>query len=79
MKAPAFLLLALTLSTSAQVLLFTNRIATITNLQGTVYRDVRLVGADLDGLIWAKDASGGRVSFTNLDARLLESLVCPQI
>src|ERR1017187_3986335 len=55
----------------AQDITFTNRTASFTNLQGTVYEDVTLVKADLDGLIWRSGASGGRISFTNLDSSLL--------
>lgn len=45
---------------------FTNRIETFTNLQGEVFSQVTLIRGDLDGVIWRKGASGGRVCYTNL-------------
>ena len=53
---------------------FTNRLATFTNLQGVAYHNVRLVRADLDGIIYREGASGGRVCYTNLPAAFLDSL-----
>ena len=58
----------------AQDLVFTNRTVTFSNLQGQHYRNVQLVRADLDGLIWRDGPSGGRICYTNLDPGLLESL-----
>ncbi len=52
---------------------FTNKTATFTNLQGRVFKDVELVRGDLDGLIWRREASGGRICYTNLDTEVLES------
>ena len=54
---------------------FTNKVVTFTNLQGRAFRDVRLVRADLDGIIYQEGAtSGGRVYYTNLPVAFLESL-----
>ena len=54
-------------------ILFTGRIATFTNLQGTLYQKVTLVKGDTDGLIWRSGVSGGRICYTNLHPDLLES------
>lgn len=63
----------------AQDIVFTNRIATFTNLQGRAYKGVRLVKGDLDGVIWreAEGVGGGRISYTNLDVALLDSWGIP--
>jgi hypothetical protein len=55
---------------------FTNRLATFTNLQGEVFRDVRLVRADADGIIYRETVGvgGGRVFYTNLPQPVLKSL-----
>jgi len=45
---------------------FTNRVETFTNLQGQVFSQVTLIRGDLDGVIWRKEASGGRICYTNL-------------
>ena len=60
----------------AQDIVFTNKTATFTNLQGRVYTNVTLVKANLDGLIWSGD-SIGLVSYTNLSPALLKSLDIP--
>ena len=52
---------------------FTNRTANFTDLEGRIYSRVQLVRGDLDGLIWRRGASGGRICYTNLDPCLLES------
>jgi hypothetical protein len=66
------------LSASAQNITFTNKTATFTNLEGQVYRDVALVRADLDGLIWRdENGSGGRICFTNLSQSFLDTLGIP--
>jgi len=49
-----------------------SRITTFTNLQGQAFSNVTLIRADLDGVLWRKEASGGRVCYTNLDLGLLE-------
>jgi hypothetical protein len=49
-----------------------SHIATFTNLQGQAFSNVTLIRADLDGVLWRKEASGGRVCYTNLDLGLLE-------
>jgi hypothetical protein len=62
----------------AQDIIFTNRMATFTNLEGRVYTSVTLTKADLDGLIWHDDkGSAGRVCYTNLNPALLEQLGIP--
>jgi len=53
---------------------FPNQLTSFTNLQGVAYRNVRLVRADLDGLIYREGVGGGRVCYTNLPAAFLESL-----
>jgi hypothetical protein len=47
------------------------RVATFTNLQGEAFSDVSLVRGDLDGIIWRKGASGGRVCYTNIDCAII--------
>jgi hypothetical protein len=61
----------------AQDITFTNRVATFTNLQGTVYKDVTLTKADLDGVIYREEAGGGRVCYTNLSPAVLEAWGIP--
>src|SRR5215472_10990400 len=61
------------LSASAEDIIFTNKVATFTNLQGKVFKSVQLVKGDLDGVIWRDEASGGRICYTNLHADILES------
>ena len=56
---------------------FTNRLATFTNLQREVFRDVRLVRADAAGIIYREGAGGGRVCYTNLPPAFLELLGIP--
>ena len=56
----------------AQDITFTNRVATFTNLQGTVYKDVTITKGDLDGIVWREGAGGGRICYTNLSPALLE-------
>jgi hypothetical protein len=57
---------------SSDLIEFTNKVATFTNLQGEVLRQVVLVRGDLDGVIWRNAANGGRVCYTNLQPALLE-------
>jgi uncharacterized protein YjbI with pentapeptide repeats len=61
----------------AQDIIFTNRTATFTNLQGALYKDATLIKADLDGLMWRSGASGGRICYTNLNPMLLKELGVP--
>lgn len=56
---------------------FTNRVETFTNLQGEVFREVTLVRGDLDGVVWRKEASGGRVCYTNLSLGFLAQISIP--
>ena len=79
LMAVAVLTLVWIHSLVAQEIVFTNRIATFTNLQGRAYTGVWLVKGDLDGVIWreAEGAGGGRVSYTNLNAALLDSWGIP--
>jgi hypothetical protein len=75
MRAAIFILLIAGCSGLAgDIINFTNKTVTITNLEGRVFRDVDLARADLDGLIWRQQASGGRICYTNLDPMLLASL-----
>jgi hypothetical protein len=53
------------------------RVTTFTNLQGEAFSGVSLVHGDLDGVVWRKDASGGRVCYTNLALPLLEAWGIP--
>ena len=53
------------------------RVATFTNLQGEAFSQVTLIHGDLDGVVWRKDASGGRVCYTNLAPSLLETFGIP--
>lgn len=56
---------------------FTNRVVTFTNLEGRIFRNVALVRADLDGLVWRSGASGGRVCYTNIAPDVLLPLGIP--
>ena len=53
---------------------FTDKLVTFTNLQGQVYRDVRLVRADADGITYREGVGGGRVRYTDLAPGVLGSL-----
>src|ERR1051325_4046451 len=53
------------------------KITTFTNLQGQIFQSVSLIHGDLDGVIWRKDASGGRVCYTNLNPVFLEDWSIP--
>jgi hypothetical protein len=53
------------------------RVATFTNLQREVFAEVTLAHGDSDGVVWRKEASGGRVCYTNLDISLLEQWGIP--
>lgn len=74
-----FILLSLlTLGARAQeTITFTGKTVTFTNLEGRVYTNATIVKADLDGLIWRDEASGGRVCYTNLPVTLLVGLGVP--
>jgi len=56
---------------------FTNRVETFTNLQGQVFSQVMLIRGDLDGVVWRKEASGGRICFTNLSLGFMAYLGIP--
>ena len=56
---------------------FTNRVETFTNLQGEVFSQVTLIRGDLDGVVWRKGASGGRVCYTNVSLGFLDHLGIP--
>jgi hypothetical protein len=71
-----FLALVWINSLLAQDIVFTNKTATFTNLQGRVYTNVTLVKATQDGLLWRGD-SMGLIAYTNLSPALLESLGVP--
>jgi hypothetical protein len=75
---PLLLLLTLlaTGSLLAQDIIFTNKTATFTNLEGRVYTNVTLVKANRDGLIWSGDGMGV-VCYTNLSPVFLKSLGIP--
>jgi hypothetical protein len=65
------------LSAWAEDITFTYKIASFTNLEGRAYKNVRLIKADDDGLIWRQEASGGRICYTNLHPDVLEWLGIP--
>ena len=74
MRILALCLLAASALAQQGTITFTNKIATFTNLEGRIFKDVQLVRADLDGLIWMQDVtSAGRICYTNLDPDVLES------
>jgi hypothetical protein len=54
-----------------------NRVTTFTNLQGETFTAVTLIRGDLDGVIWRKDGSGGRVCYTNLNPQLMRDWGIP--
>ena len=72
-------LLAVAVTTQAQEINLTNRLATFTNLEGRVYKTVHLVKATAEGVIWKEDGSvgGGLVNYTNLAPGLIESWGIP--
>jgi len=69
--------LLLSWSASAQNINFTNKTVTFTNLEGRSFTAVRLVHGDLDGVVWMKESSGGRLCYTNLARELLEEWAIP--
>jgi hypothetical protein len=73
MRLTSFLLLLLATPAPSADIIFTNKVVTITNLQGQRFEEATLVRGDLDGLIWRSQASGGRICYTNLDSDLLAS------
>ena len=56
---------------------FTNRFATITNLQGRVYAHIELVRADANGILYRVEGGGGMIWYTNLSPGVLEELGIP--
>src|ERR1019366_3024502 len=60
-----------------QTVYYTNRFATITNLQWRVYQSVQLVRADLDGFIYLQEGGGGFISYTNLTPATLQEFGVP--
>jgi len=62
---------------NAADILFTNKFATFTNLQGQVFKQVQLLSGDWDGVIWRDTTSSGRVSYTNLYPVFLEAWGIP--
>ena len=77
-RAQSFLVLALSvMAVSAQDIVFTNKTATFTNLEGKAFKEVELRGGDWDGVIWRNGASGGRVSYTNLHPAFLDAWGIP--
>ncbi len=64
-------------ATFAADITFTNKTVTFTNLEGNVYAQVDLVRADMDGLVWRAEASGGRVCYTNLEPAFMQALGIP--
>lgn len=79
MKAALLLTLWVALGNPAfaKDIVFENRTASFTNLQGQAYNRVELVRGDQDGLIWREGASGGRICYTNLAPDLLKELGIP--
>ncbi|MCX6929397.1 MAG: hypothetical protein NT154_40210 [Verrucomicrobia bacterium] len=61
----------------AQDIIFTNRTATFTNLDGRLYTNVTLVKATADGIIWKGDGMG-MVPYTKLSPEMVESFGIPQ-
>jgi len=73
MKPSVLLLLLAAVTTAAAQETLTPNTVSFTNLQGQTYKNVRLVRADWDGIVWKDDnGGGGRTFFTNLDAAFLE-------
>lgn len=72
MKIVACLIACIGIRCAGQEIDLHSRPATFTNLEGRSFEGVALSKADLDGVIWRKDASGGRVCFTNLSPALLD-------
>jgi hypothetical protein len=70
-------LTALNGSLLAQDIIFTNRTATFTNLEGRVFTNVTLVKANDYGVVWRGDGAG-MVPYTKLSPQVLESLGIPQ-
>jgi hypothetical protein len=62
---------------STDLIEFTNKIASFTNLQGEAFNQVSLVRGDLDGVIWRNGPNGGRVCYTNLHPVFLQDWGIP--
>lgn len=81
MKAKVLFAVGLTVSFASlgEDTSFTNRTATLTNLEGRVYRNVQLVRGDSDGIVYllSEGAGGGRICYTNLAPEVLQSLGIP--
>jgi hypothetical protein len=61
----------------AQDIMFTNRVATFTNLDGRLYTNVTLIKATADGIIWKGDGVG-MVPYTKLSLEVAQSFGVPQ-
>lgn len=75
--ASVFILLTSVASVFCQDITFSNKVATFTNLQGQLFKDVELVRADRVGLIWRNDSGGGRIAYSNLPPSMLPSCGLP--
>jgi len=63
---------------TAQNIDLSNRISTVTALEGKAYYRVTLSYGDLDGIVWrGHGASGGRICYTNLRSDTLAALGIP--
>jgi len=70
----ALTLLVVTACACVQGLEFSNRVATITCLDGRTYTNITLIRSDSNGLIWREGASGGKICYTNLSPENLVAL-----
>src|SRR5258708_13865950 len=60
-------------------IIFTNKVASFTNLQGKAFVGVELVRANNDGVVWRdKEGGMGLVSYTNVSPALLTSWGIPE-
>ena len=73
------LALLISITTQAQEINLTNRVATFTNLEGRVYKAVHVVKGTADGIVYREQEStgGGLVSYTNLAPALLAAWGIP--
>jgi hypothetical protein len=55
---------------------FTNRVVTITNLQGEAFKDIQLVRADAKGIVYVypNALGGGKIHYTNLSPATLAAI-----
>lgn len=73
-----FAAIGLAFSGQAQTIIFTNKTASFTTVQGRHYAEVKVLRADNDAIVWSDyQGNGGRVFYTNLTPDVLEDIGIP--